>query len=586
MKSLFWLNKYFVKYKWHFILGVIFIIISNVFGAWSPVLVRKSFTAIEALLNDNQYEHEWWRILFEKQIVYSISLIFIFSLIRGVFMYFMRQTIIVMSRWIEYDLKNAIFAHYQTLDTSFYKMNKTGDIMARLTEDVSRVRMYLGPSIMYLINLFFTFIIVLPVMFSVNHELAFYTLIPLPILSISIYFINSIIEKKSDAIQKQLSEITSFVQESFAGIRVVKSFAKENAFLGRFTEVSQMYRNRNLSLSKVDSIFGPSMAFLIGCSTVLCLLSAEKLLASGKIETGNIPEFILYLNMLTWPVTALGWTISQVQRAAVSQGRIIEFLSQESRIKNNIELDDFAWNGNIEFVNVSFTYPETGIEALKHVSFRLNKGDKMAIVGKTASGKSTILELIMRKYDVSEGKILLDGKDIRSIDIAEFRKSVAYVPQDAFLFSDSIRNNISFGLENALNDDVIAVAQQVNIHTEIENLTQKYETIVGERGITLSGGQKQRISIARALLKNPKMLLLDDSLSAVDTYTDEIIFNSIVAKQCSIINVTHRVLNLHKYDVIIVLKEGKIIEQGNFDSLMNPSSLFNEFYQQQVSSKS
>jgi len=586
LKSLFWLNKYFVKYKWHFILGVIFIIISNVFGAWSPVLVRKSFTAIEALLNDNQYEHEWWRILFEKQIVYSISLIFIFSLIRGVFMYFMRQTIIVMSRWIEYDLKNAIFAHYQTLDTSFYKMNKTGDIMARLTEDVSRVRMYLGPSIMYLINLFFTFIIVLPVMFSVNHELAFYTLIPLPILSISIYFINSIIEKKSDAIQKQLSEITSFVQESFAGIRVVKSFAKENAFLGRFTEVSQMYRNRNLSLSKVDSIFGPSMAFLIGCSTVLCLLSAEKLLASGKIETGNIPEFILYLNMLTWPVTALGWTISQVQRAAVSQGRIIEFLSQESRIKNNIELDDFAWNGNIEFVNVSFTYPETGIEALKHVSFRLNKGDKMAIVGKTASGKSTILELIMRKYDVSEGKILLDGKDIRSIDIAEFRKSVAYVPQDAFLFSDSIRNNISFGLENALNDDVIAVAQQVNIHTEIENLTQKYETIVGERGITLSGGQKQRISIARALLKNPKMLLLDDSLSAVDTYTDEIIFNSIVAKQCSIINVTHRVLNLHKYDVIIVLKEGKIIEQGNFDSLMNPSSLFNEFYQQQVSSKS
>lgn len=582
MSSLLWLNKYFIKYKWHFVSGVLFIIISNVFGAWSPMLVRKSFGVIESLLKDKNNEDIWWKILINKEILSLVFLIFVFTIIRGLFLYYVRQTIIVMSRLIEYDLKAEIFKHYQTLDSSFYKMNKTGDIMARLTEDVSRIRMYLGPSIMYLINLFFTFIIVLPVMFKVNFELALYTLIPLPILSLSIYFINSIIEKKSDSIQKQLSEITSFVQECFAGIRVVKSFTKENAFYSKFINESQKYKQSNLSLAKVDSIFAPSMAFLIGWSTILCLLMSEKLLHAGKIETGNIPEFILYLNMLTWPVTALGWTISQVQRAAVSQKRVIEFLNYSSKIQSISSREKFVWNKSIEFINVSFTYPETGIKALQNISFKIEKGKKLAIVGKTASGKTTIMELIARKYDVSEGKILIDGIDIKEIDIYQYRNILGYVPQDAFLFSDTINNNIAFGVNDASKDEIENVAKQVNIHNEITSLAQGYETIVGERGITLSGGQKQRISIARAFLKNPQLLLLDDCLSAVDTNTDDVIFNSIIQKKCSVINITHRVLNLYKYDNIIVMNEGKIVDKGNFESLLHSESIFNSFYQEQI----
>ncbi|WP_066830512.1 ABC transporter ATP-binding protein [Rufibacter ruber] len=589
MKSLKYLNKYLLKYKFRFFWGIVFVIVSNIFAIIPAQVVRHAFDLVREgitmyQLHDGFAQQETVYESFARSTLFYGVVIVLMALLRGIFLFFMRQTIIVMSRHIENDLKNEIFAHYQTLPLSFYRRNNTGDLMARISEDVGRVRMYLGPAIMYGVNLVVLFLMVIPYMLTVDVKLTLYTLLPLPILSVSIYYVNNIIERKSDEIQKSLSGITTFVQEAFSGIRVLKSFVREQDSHANFTKASDTYRDKSLELNFVNSLFFPLILFLIGLSTIITVWLGGKEVINGSITPGVIAEFLIYVNMLTWPVTALGWTTSLVQRAAASQQRINEFLNTKTDIisQKNLEKD---MKGAIVFDEVDFVYPDTGIHALKKLSFQINPGETLAVIGNTGSGKSTVAALICRLYDATGGRILIDGEDIRDYSLSNLRSQIGYVPQDVFLFSDSIRNNIGFGVDALSEDKMLQAAKDADVYENIMRFPQQFDTVLGERGITLSGGQKQRVSIARALAREPKILILDDSLSAVDTKTENAILNSlhrVMANRTSII-ISHRVSSVKLANKILVLDDGVVVQHGSHEELMAvPDGLYRALYERQL----
>jgi len=499
----------------------------------------------------------------------------------------MRQTLIVMSRHIEFDLKNEVFNHYEKLSQSFYKRNRTGDLMNRISEDVSKVRMYVGPAVMYSLNTIIRFGVVIIYMYNISPKLTLYSLLPLPLLSYSVFKISSQIHKKSSLYQQNLSTLSSFAQEFFSGIRVIKAYALENNKSEEFGKLTQDSKDKNLSLAKTNSLFGPLMILLIGLSNLVVIYAGGMMYINGSIENiGTIAQFILYINMLTWPVASLGWVSSMIQEAEASQKRLNEFLNTESDIKNLVE-EKSVIGGKIEFKNVSFTYEDTNIQGLNNVSFELEKGKTLAILGKTGSGKSTVLTLISRLYDTTEGEILIDDKNIKNINLNDLRDNIAVVPQDAFLFSDSIKNNIKFGKEDATDEEIIDVAKKAAVHRNIINFSQGYDTVLGERGITLSGGQKQRVSIARAFIKESPILLLDDCLSAVDTETEEQILNNLLqlAQQKTTIIVSHRVSSAKNADKIIILDDGQIIQQGSHNQLIEVEGYYKELYNKQLLEK-
>lgn len=588
MKSLSYLNKYLFKYKYRFLLGILFVTLSNIFAIIPAQMVRHAFD----LVNEGITLHNLYEGLDQQATIYDVFarnvtlyalIILAMALLKGIFTFYMRQTIIVMSRLIENDLKNEIYHHYQTLPLSFYRKNNTGDLMARISEDVSRVRMYLGPAIMYGINLITLFLMVVPYMFSVNFKLTLYTLLPLPILSVSIFYVNTIIEQKSDQIQKSLSGITTFVQEAFSGIRVLKSFVREEDSHQQFTLASNVYKDKSLELNFVNSLFFPLILFLIGLSTIITVYVGGQEVLRGSISAGTIAEFLLYVNMLTWPVTALGWTTSLVQRAGASQQRINEFLHTHSDIVSHKHIKKQI-AGDVIFEQVNFIYPDTHIHALKDLSFRIRHGQSLAVIGNTGSGKSTIANLLCRLYDTTSGRITIDGIDIRDYHIPTLRSQIGYVPQDVFLFSDTIRNNIGFGMEVMTGEQMIRAAKDADVYDNIMRFPEKFDTKLGERGITLSGGQKQRVSIARALVKEPRILILDDSLSAVDTKTENTILNNLqrIMEDRTTIIVSHRVSSAKLADHILVLDDGEVVQHGTHEDLMQQEGLYKALYEKQL----
>ena len=521
--------------------------------------------------------------LFAKSIWILGILILISALLRGIFMFFMRQTIIVMSRIIEYDLKNEIFEHYQSLPLSFYRKNNTGDLMNRISEDVSKVRMYFGPAIMYGITLLTLFLMVIPFMFSINFKLTIYSLIPLPILSLSIYLVNNIIHKRSERIQESLSNLSTFVQEAFSGIRVIKAFDREEDINLQFEKESTDYKNKSLKLAFVQAVFFPLIMSLIGLSVILTIYIGGVEVFNGSISTGVIAEFIIYVNLLTWPVAALGWITSIIQQAAASQKRINEFLEKKTDIISTENLEKNL-AGTIEFENVDFIYPDSGIHALKNISFKVNQGESVAIIGNTGAGKSTLANLICRMYDISSGSLKIDGKSIQKYDLSCLRSQIGFVPQDVFLFSDSIRNNIAFGNPDMNEEKIIQAAKDADLLNNIADLPNGFDTRVGERGITLSGGQKQRVSIARAVAREPKILILDDALSAVDTKTENTILEAMakIMKGRTSLIISHRVSSAKLASKIIVLLDGSIIEQGSHEDLLEKNGTYKGIYDQQL----
>jgi ATP-binding cassette subfamily B multidrug efflux pump len=589
MKELKYLNKYLLKYKWHLIFGTVFVIISNAFQIIPAQLVRH---AIDLVIDNIQVYEGFGHLdlqqnffqIFAFGIVLYAALILLMALLRGVFLYFVRQTLIVMSRHVEYDLKNEIFEHYQSLPLSFYRRNNTGDLMNRISEDVSRVRMYLGPAIMYGLTLITLFFMLIPIMFSISETLTWYALSPLPLLSLSIFLVNNKIEKRSEEIQKSQSRLSTFVQEAFSGIRVLKSFNRENESIAKFDAETEGYKNQSMKLTVVQSLFFPLIMGLIGLSTILTVYAGSSLVINGEgnLTLGNIAEFIIYVNLLTWPVTSLGWTSSLVQRAEASQKRINEFLRTASNIvsEQNIEREI---QGKVEFRNVSFTYPDTGIKALKDVSFILEPGESLAIIGTTGSGKSTVANLISRLYDVRDGEILIDDIPIRHYNLNTLRSQIGYVPQDVFLFSDTIYNNIGFGMMEPDQNKILQAAKDADVYDNIAAFPQGFETRVGERGITLSGGQKQRVSIARAVVREPKILMLDDALSAVDTKTENNILKSLkrIMHGRTTIIISHRVSSAKLANKIIVLIDGRIVEVGTHESLIEKDGIYRDLFEKQ-----
>lgn len=574
MKELAYLNKYFYKYRWRLLLGILFVIISNYFRVLQPQVIRYALDFVEESIKSySTVNSDEVRQLLLKStrnsLLYFGFITVLYAVLMGVFMYFMRQTIIVMSRLIENDLRSEIFAHYERLHLAFYKKNNTGDLMSRVTEDVSKVRMYIGPAVMYGINLVFLMVMVIYSMFRVSPILTLYSLIPLPILSFSIYYVTNIINKRSGDIQKQLSVLNSLAQEVYSGIRVVKSYVQEKAMGNHFSEAAEKYKSTSMKLVTVDAYFKPLMVILIGASTIITVYVGGILLMKGSISAGNIAEFIIYINMLTWPVTSIGWVASIIQQSAASQKRINEFLKTQPEIINKNQSVEVI-EGDISFKDVSFTYPDTGIEALKNISFEIKKGQNIAIVGKTGSGKTTIADLLLRMYDVTAGEILIDSKNIKNHNLFEIRRQSGYVPQDVFLFSDTVANNISFGCPDAERSRIEQYAKYAAVHNEILNLPDAYDTEIGERGVTLSGGQKQRISIARALIKEPKILILDDCLSAVDTRTEAEIsyFLNELSTEVTTIIITHRIYSSIQFDKIIVLDHGQIVAMGSHEELI------------------
>lgn len=583
MKELKHLNKYFYKYQYKLLSGVIITIIARIFLLFTPELVGSSVDVIDeyrrGLITDIA--------VVKHQLFLNILYIVGAAVIGGFFTFLMRQTLINVSRYIEFDLKNEVYQHYQRLSLSFYKSNRTGDLMNRISEDVGKVRDFAGPAIMYSINTITLFVIALFLMFKAAPLLTLYTIIPLPILSFFIYRLSKAIHKRSTIVQVWLSKLSAYTQESFSGISVIKSYGIESQINRDFNNLSVENRQKNLDLAKVEAFFFPLMILLIGLSNIIVIYIGGKQYIEGTIESlGVIAKFIIYVNMLTWPVAVVGWVTSVIQRAEASQKRINEFLNQEPAIKNlNPEPSNII--GEISFNHVSFTYPDTHIQALKEVSFTIKKGETLAILGKTGSGKSTILDLIGRLYDTSKGDIYIDQKPIESLNLTSLRNAIGYVPQDAFLFSDTIKNNIKFGNENATAQDIIQAAKHASVHKNISAFKKGYDTVLGERGITLSGGQKQRISIARAIIKTPKILLFDDSLSAVDTDTEEKILKNLnkISKDITTIIVSHRISSAKNADKIIVLDSGKIIQTGTHQSLLSTEGYYKALYLKQLEQK-
>jgi ATP-binding cassette, subfamily B, multidrug efflux pump len=583
MKELQYLNKYFVKYKYSFLIGIVITIVAQIFSLFTPKLISKSFTIIEEYAKDKSVS----TAIIKEELVSNILLIIATTIIAGFLTFLMRQTLIVMSRHIEFDLKNEVFRQYENLSQNFYKQNRTGDLMNRISEDVSKVRMYVGPAVMYTINTVIRFAIVIGYMFAVSPRLTLYTLLPLPILSYAIFKISSEINKRSTIFQQYLSKVSSFTQEIFSGIRVIKAYSLEEQHQNNMIELSNESKTKSLNLAKTQALFGPLMLALIGISNLVVIYFGGLMYINGTIKSiGTIAEFILYVNMLTWPVASLGWVSSMVQEAEASQKRINEFLKIVPEIQNK-NPEKSIIDGAISFDNVSYTYEDTNIMALQNVSFTVHEGETLAILGKTGSGKSTIISLISRLYDATEGQITIDEKEISKVNLFDLRNSIGIVPQDAFLFSDTIKNNIKFGKEDATDEEVKAAAKSAVVHANIIGFKKQYETILGERGITLSGGQKQRISIARAIIKNPKILLLDDCLSAVDTETEESILNNLqeICKDKTTIIVSHRVSSAKNADRIIILDEGRIIEQGSHNQLINQEGYYAALYLKQLSEK-
>ncbi|MGN8059487.1 ABC transporter ATP-binding protein [Pedobacter sp. 22163] len=588
MKHLSRLNKYFLKYKWWIIPGSIFVVISNIFGVVPAQVIGY---AVDLITENIQIFNLFYGFdrqaiiydIFSSNLLYFGLLVIALYLLRGLFLFFMRQTIILMSRHIEFDMKNDIYQHYQELSLGFYRRNNTGDLMNRATEDVNRVRMYVGPAIMYTINTFVLSVLIIWSMFDVNSKLAIYCLLPLPFLVVIIYYVNTLIFKKSGKIQERLSDLSSFVQERLSGIRIIKSYVREDYTRNMFSIQSNDYKKDSMSLVKVSALFYPTMLLLIGLSTILTIYIGGIQVMNGSITAGNIAEFIIYINQLTFPVTMLGWVTSLIQRAAASQKRINEFLDIPSDIQSK-ETAEIELSGNIRFDQVTFTYPDTGIEALKEVSFEINSGEFVAIIGKTGSGKSTLANLIMRMYDVENGTIDIDGKNIKALNLKDYRSQIGFVPQEVFLFSDTIKNNIAFGLDEVTDEEVHTAARNASVYTNIIDFEEKFETMLGERGITLSGGQKQRVSIARALIKSPKILIFDDCLSAVDTKTEEEILQNlgkIMAGKTSIL-IAHRISTIKNADKILVLDNGKIIEQGTHNELLSKNGSYTTLYNNQL----
>ena len=588
MKDLGYLNKYLLKYKFHLIFGALFIIIANFFAIVPAVIVRYAFDILQRsygiFSSFEGFELQSDTIgIIGTSIIILATLILVSALLRGVFLFFMRQTIIVMSRRVEYDLKNEIYEHYQTLPLSFYRKNNTGDMMARISEDVSKVRMYIGPAIMYGINLFTLFAMVIPFMISINPTLTLYSLLPLPILSVSIYFVSNIINKRSTEIQESLSGLSTYVQEAFSGIRVIKAFVREEEVAKNFETESVDYKNKSLKLAFVQALFMPLIMALIGLSIILTIWIGSIQVFNGEVSTGNIAEFIIYVNMLTWPVTALGWITSIIQRAAASQRRINEFLNTKTDIVSDKNIKREI-QGNIVFDDVSFTYPDSGIQALKNISFQVQPGESIAIVGTTGSGKSTIANLVCRLYDIDNGGIRIDEVGVREYNISSLRSQIGYVPQDVFLFSDTIENNISFGNQQMTQEEIEQVAADADVLTNIQEFKDGFQTRLGERGITLSGGQKQRVSIARAIARSPKILILDDALSAVDTKTENAILNAmqrIMQGRTSII-ISHRVSSAKLADKVVMLDDGVVVEQGTHDELLAKGGAYQELHDKQL----
>jgi len=606
MKHLKALNKYFWKYRTRLSAGIFFIIVSNYFSILAPQITGYIIDLVEHTLKGDTTVAEtrtydravrafigWIEnagFSFTGIIAIAGITILLTALLKGLFMFFMRQTIIVMSRHIEYDQKNEIYNHYQLLDSHFYKTHSTGDLMNRMSEDVSRVRMFTGPAIMYLINLVAVIGFSLFFMIRTNLELTLYVLAPLPLLAITIYYVNTIINRKSEKIQALLSDMTTNAQESYSGIRVIKSFVQENAMYRFFSDNAEAYRRGAVSLARVEAIYFPSMALLIGLSTLLTIMMGGIYVINREpgISYGVIAEFVLYITMLTFPVSAIGWVASMIQRAAASQKRLNEFLNTVPDIRQPKNPEKPAFSGHIRLNDVSFTYPHTGIEALKKINLELKPGEKVAVIGRTGSGKTTLAQLLLRMFDAGSGTVEFDGVDIRSIDLHHLRASVSYVPQDVFLFSDTVTNNIRFGQPNATQEQVEDAARRAAVHREILQFPEQYDTMIGERGVTLSGGQKQRLSIARALVKEPSLVLFDDCLSAVDARTEKEVLGHLetyLSDKTAII-ITHRIFTSMNFDKIVVLDNGKIAEIGTHSELLKADGHYASLYQQQQEEKS
>ncbi|HTE07709.1 MAG TPA: ABC transporter ATP-binding protein [Flavitalea sp.] len=602
MKHLGSLNKYLWKYRVRFISGIFFIILSNYFSILAPQLTGYIFDLLQHQQNVKgvvtrvaaydplvyyfiDFITPYASTFIGKVAVFSIATLAL-ALLSGFFLFLMRQTIIVMSRHIEFDQKNEVFAHYLKLDLAFYKTHSTGDLMSRISEDVGRVRMYTGPAIMYLVNLVFRISFCLFYMLRKDWELTIYVLAPLPILAITIYSVNTIIHRKSEHIQSLLSDLTTNAQESYSGIRVIKSFVQEKAMFGFFNTNSESYKKNAISLARLEAIYFPAMALLIGLSTLLTIMIGGLYAVNGQhgMTVGTITEFVMYINMLTFPVSAIGWTASMIQRAAASQKRVNEFLNTEPTIRDAVSPLKLRVEGNILFDNVDFTYPHTGIHALKNFNLSISKGEKVALIGHTGSGKTTIAQLLLRMYDRSTGTITIDGCDIKEIELETLRKEISYVPQDVFLFSDTIANNIKFGVGDVSRDLIKQAAEYASIEKEIQGFNENYETMVGERGVTLSGGQKQRISIARGLIKDSKVVIFDDCLSAVDARTEKDILTNLsrFLNDRTALIITHRILPFFRFTKILVLDEGRVVEEGTHDELLARNGHYTFLYQQQL----
>ena len=578
MKELKYLNKYLFKYRVSLFLGILITIIARIFSLFAPRLIGNSLTAVERYILDDSPGLD----VIKEELFWNIVVIMSAALISGFLTFLMRQTIINVSRYIEYDLKNEIFEHYQKLCLSFYKNNRTGDLMNRISEDVGKVRMYFGPAIMYSINTIALFVIVISYMVSIAPILTVYTLLPLPILSLAVYKLSKAINTRSTSVQETLSDLSTFTQESFSGIAVIKSYGIQSKINEDFAELTALSKEKNVDLAKIQAWFFPLMILLIGFSNILVIFIGGNQYIEGTLEIGVLAEFIIYVNMLTWPVATVGWVTSIVQQAEASQKRINDFLKEEPKITSG-SLDQTIEKGTIEFKNVNFTYKETQIQAAKNISFKLNPGETLGVIGKTGSGKSTLLDLISRLYDVDEGEILIDGIPIQDYNLSGIRSEIGYVPQNPFLFSETIERNIRFGNQDASFEEIKAAAQSAAVAENIERFKEGYETLLGERGVTLSGGQIQRISIARALIKDPKVLLFDDCLSAVDADTEEVILKNLKerSKEKTTLIVSHRISSVIDANCILVIDQGTVIEQGTHAELINKGGFYKELFQKQ-----